>query len=119
MQYMEAVKGDEDPGSPHSDEEEGGDHSSNEEAIASEGYATEERGGPDAEDRGLGTTARGSNLGPGGQKETAIPRQFSVKTSLEEDVRSNTGSGEPSDVSVEAGLRNLKVSEGGVPEKGV
>jgi len=120
---MEAVNGDEDPGSSCSDEEEeDGDHSSDEEAIASERDATEERGGPDAdavaEDHGLGTAARGSDLGPRGQKEMAIPRPFSADNPL----RSNTGSGIPSvsrDVSVEAGLRNLEVSEGRVPEKGV
>jgi len=126
MQYMEAVKGDEDPGSSCSDEEEDGDQSGDEEAITSERDATEERGGPDAdasaEDHGLGTTARGSNLAPHDQKETVIPHPFSVDNPLKEDVRSNTGSGALSvsrDISVEAGLRNLEVSEGRVPEKGV
>ena len=126
MQYMEAVKGDEDPGFSCSDEEEDGDHSGDEETVASERDATEERGGPDtgasAEDHGLGDTARGSNLGPRGQKEIAIPRPISVDNPLEEDVRPNTGSGAPQfsrDVSVETGLRTLKVSAGGVPEKGV
>lgn len=123
---MEAVKGDEDPESSCSDEEGDGNRSSDEEAITSERDATEERGGPDAdasaEGHGLGTPARGSNLEPRGQKETEIPGPFSVDNPLKEDVRSNTGSGAPSvsrDVSVEAGLRNLKVSEGDVPEKGV
>ena len=123
---MEAVNGDEDPGSSCSDEEEDGDHSGDEEAIASERGATEERDGPDAEasaeDHGLGTTARGSNMEPRGQKETANPPPFSVDNTLEEDDRPNTGSGALSvsrDVPVEAGLRNLKVSEGCVPKKGV
>lgn len=126
MQYMDAVKGDEDPGSSCSDEEEDGDHSGDEAAVASERDAAGERGGPDAdasaEDHGLGTSARGSNLDPGDQKETATPHPFSVDNPLKEDVRSNAGSGVPSgarDVSLEAGLRNLEVSEGDLPGKGV
>jgi len=125
MQYMESARGDEDPGSPHSDEEEDGDPSTEDEAISSEGDPMEERIGPgpdaSAEDHGLDATARGSNVEKGGQGETAIIRLSSVEDPLEESPRSSTGSGVPSaewSVSVETGLRNLKVSEGDAPGKG-
>jgi len=125
MQYMEAVRGDEDPGFSYSDEREDGDLSTDDEAITSERGEMKERvePGPDAsaEDHGLDGTARGSNHGHGGQEETAIIRPSPADEPVEENARSSTGSGVPSvlrSVSVETGLRNLKVSEGGVPEKG-
>lgn len=125
MQYMETVRGDEDPGFSHSDEKEGGDLSTDDEAISSEGDPMEERIGPEpdasAEDHGPDATARGSNVDHGGDEETAITRLSFVDEPLEESARSSTGSGAPSverSVSVETGLRNLKVSEGEAPGKG-
>jgi len=120
---MGAVK-DEDPGSLHSDEEEDGDHSGDE-GTGSERDATGENAGSDpeasSESHGPNPTARGSNLDRGGQKETAVPRLSPADEPEEESGRSSTGSGAPSvmrSVSVETGLRNLKVSEGDAPEKG-
>ena len=125
MQYMEAAGGGEDLEFLHSDGEEDGDRSTDDEAITSERDGVDERVGPEldasAEDHGLDGTARGSNRGHGGQRETAIIRPSSVDEPLEESARSSTGSGIPSvarSVSVKTGLRNLKVSEGSVPEKG-
>ena len=126
MQYMEAVKGDEDPGSSHSDEEEDGDHSGDDgEAIAAEQDVTGQRIGPDhnasAEDHDPGATARGPNLDHGRQKDTAIGRPSPVDEPLEESTRSIAGPGaSPAarNVSVETGLRNLQVSEVDVLEKG-
>lgn len=136
---MEAVKGGEDLGSSHSDEEgdedqeslhsdeeEDGDHSGEDgEAVAPEEDAAEERVGPDpdasTEDHGLNATTRGPNPDHGCQKLTAITRLSSVDEPLEEITRSSTGSGASPvvrSVSVETGLRNLEVSEGGVLEAG-
>ena len=126
MQYMGAVREDEDPGFSHSEEEEEGDLSDDEEVIASEGDAEEERVEPEhvasAEDHGLDSaTARGSNLDHGGQEETAITRLSLENEPRKESGRSSTGSGVPSvarSVSVETGLRNLEISEGDTPETG-
>ena len=125
MQYMEAARGDEDPESTHSDEEEDGDLSTDNEAIPLERDGMEERVGPEpeasAEDRGLDPTARRSSHDRGGQEETVIIRTSSVDEPLKEGARSSTGSGAPSvarSVSVKTGLRNLKVSEGDIPDKG-
>lgn len=122
---METVKGDEDPGSSSSGEGEDEDHSEDDESAAPERDTTEERVGQDpeasADGHGLDTTARGSDLNHGGQKETAIAHPSCVDESVMEGIRSNTGSGVLSatqSVSVEAEVRNLEVSEVGVPEKG-
>ena len=123
---MEALKGDEDPGSSHSDEEEDGDHSGDDgEAIASEEDATGGRIGPDpkasAEDHGPGATARGPNLDHGFQTKTAIGCPSSMDESPKESTRSITGSGASSvarSVSVETGLRKLAISGGDVLETG-
>jgi len=124
-EYMEAVRGDEDLEVSHSDEGEGEDLSTDDEAITSERDVMEERVGPgpdtSAEDHGLDATARESNSNHGGREGTVIIRPSSVDEPLEESARSSTGSGVPSvarSVSVETGLRNLKVLEGDIPEKG-
>ena len=123
---MEAVREDEGPGSSsHSDEEEDGEDSSDEEAIASEREGVAEPVGPEqeasTEDHGLGATTRGSNLDHGGRGETAITSLSFGNEPMKENGRSSTGSGVPSvarSVSVETGLRKLKVSEGNAPERG-
>jgi len=124
MQYIEAGRGDEDPGFSHLDEEDG-DPSTDDESNASERDATKERVGPEpgtsAEDHGLDASAPESDFGHGGQEEVTITRLSSVDEPLEESGRSSRGSGAISaaqSVSVEAGLRNLKVSERDAPEKG-
>lgn len=121
---MEAVKEGEDRGFSHSDEEEG-DPSSDEEAITRESDTVEgrDRPGDDAstEEYGLDAPARGSGHDHDGEEEAKIVRLSSVNEPLEENGRSNTGSGVPSvarNTSVETGLRNLKILEGGGPEKG-
>ena len=123
---MEAAREDEGPGLSHSDEEEDGELSSDEQIVTSERDAVVERVEPgwhqaSAEGHGLDATARGSNFDRGGQEETAITSLTSGNEPLKESGRSSTGSGAPSvarSVSVETGLRNLKDSEGGAPEKG-
>lgn len=122
---MEAMRRDEDPEFSHSDREEDGECSTDDETIASERDVVEERVGPEsdasAEDRGPDAIAQGSNLDRGSGEETAIMRPSSTDEPLEESPRSSTGSGVPlvaRSVSVETGLRNRKVSEGGVPRKG-
>lgn len=79
--------------------------------------------GPDASAEGHGPddTDQGSNPNRGDQEKTAIVRLSSADEPLEESVRSSTGSGVPSvvrNVSVNTGLRNMKVSEGDAPGKG-
>ena len=122
---MGAVNGDEDPALSHSTEEEGEDHSSEDGTVSSEKDATEERAGPVpdafAKDHGLEATARGHNLDHGTQKVTIVARPSSMDELLEESLPSSTGLGVPPvarSASVEAGLRNLTVSEGEVPGKG-
>ena len=122
---METAREEEGPGLSHSDEEECGDLSDDEEAVTSEREGVIERVEPGhqscSEDHGLGVTARGSNLDHVGREETAITSLSSGDERLKENVRSSAGSGEPSaprSVSVETGLRNLKVSEGNASEEG-
>jgi hypothetical protein len=123
---MDTVREGEDREFSHSDEEEeGGDPSNDEEEIAPERDAGEGETEPghdaSAESHGLDATARRSNLDRGGQEETVITGLSVENEGREESGRSSTGSGLPSvarSVSVETGLRDLKVSEGGEPEKG-
>lgn len=125
MQYMEAVREDEDPESSHSEEEEDGDLSNDEEVISSGGDAMEVREGPEpnasAECHRLDPTVRKSNLAHGGREETAIKRLSFGDELGEGSRRSSTGSGVPSvsrNIPVETELRNLEISEGDAPEKG-
>ena len=79
--------------------------------------------GPDAsaEGHGLDDTDRGSNPNRGDQEETAIVGLSPADEPLKENARSSTGSGVPPvmrNVSVNTGLRNIKVSEGDAPGKG-
>ena len=116
---METSRGGEDQEISHSDEEEDEDLSTADQATTSEGDAMEERvgSGPEAsaEGHGLDDTDRGD------QEETAIVRPSSADEPLKESARSSTGSGVPSvarNVSVNTGLRNIKVSEGDASGKG-
>jgi len=122
-EYMEVVRG-EDPGTSYSDEEEDGDHSDDEEKGSERDSTGVDAGlDPDASAEGHGpdTTARRANHDHGGQKEAVITPLSPAEGPAGEGARSSTGSGVPSvvrSVSVETGLRNLKVLEGGGPEKG-
>lgn len=106
-------------------EEEDGELSNDEETISSEGNVVEERGKPEyrasAVD-GLNATGWEPNADHGSREETAITRLLPLEDEpREENDRSSAGSGVPSvrrSVSVETGLRGLKILEGDWPEKG-
>jgi hypothetical protein len=122
---MDTVREGEDREFSLSDEEEDGDLSNDEDGIAPERDAGDERAEPEdnasAEGHGLDATARRSTLDRGDHEETVITGLSIENEGREESGRSSTGSGVPSvarSVSVETGLRELKVSEGGEPEKG-